>query len=186
MIAGLIASSCYALLAFRHLPFGKPITKVIHVLMHTASIVFVVLGLTAVIMSNNFKSDNNDDSYAPNLFTLHSFIGLGAIFLYIQNYVFGVLFYLFPIFTLDLKQLYMPNHKLFGMMALLISFAAVGSGLMEEFTSAGCSYSVTSPDNDPAASYHLLSGGCRNLNAVGIVCMLAVVSCVFAVIEIRV
>lgn len=186
MTSGLIASFSFALLSFRILPFGKPINKIFHILFHTASIVCVVVGLTAVIVGNNFKNKNNVGIFFPNLFSLHSFIGLAAIALYIQNYVLGFIAYFLQLFSLDLRKDYMPSHVKLGLFSLMLSLAAVVSGIMD--LGGGeygiCQYEISSPDTNPAVHYHELPPGCRLLNAFGLIVVLAVLCTFFAVTDV--
>lgn len=185
MTFGLIVAFSNALLTFRHLPFNKTVKKIVHGVLHSTAILFIIIGLSAVIIGNNFKSQNTSGVYFSNLFSLHSFVGLSAIAVYFQNYVFGIIFFGLDILSLDLRKYYKPNHVLLGIIALFLALAAVESGAMELFAELGCFYDVTSPDTNPAANYHLLPAGCRTLNAVGIFAILTVVATVVAVVDVK-
>jgi hypothetical protein len=41
MVAGMVVASTEAMLAFRSLPFGKPVNKAIHLALQTASIILL-------------------------------------------------------------------------------------------------------------------------------------------------
>lgn len=100
--------------------------------------------------------------------------------MYFQNYVFGLLYYYFMVFTLPLKQMYMQSHKFFGFSSLILALAAVLSGMTEQ--NGGCFFQPTSPDYNPAKNYHNLLPGCRLLNATSIVTICSVFCTLFAVL----
>lgn len=188
MTLGLISFAANAILSFKFLPFKKLTNKVIHIGLHSSAIIMIVLGLSAVIIGNDYPSHNSEGVYYSNLFSLHSFVGLAAIILYFQNYILGLMFYWFGanLFSHRLKHVYMPKHKMFGIVSLFVASVAVCTGAMELFVDNGCGYDVTSPDNNPAQNYSLLSAGCRSLNAIAILCILIVVATAAAIVEIKV
>lgn len=82
-----------AAVSYRMFPFGHTINKIIHAVCHTLSLCFVVTGITCMVLSKNYVKYSNTDDYVnntatveltPNLYTLHSFIGIGALCLWFQ------------------------------------------------------------------------------------------------------
>eukprot|EP01035_Chromulina_nebulosa_P018864 gene18864-24649_t len=185
MTTGMIFCFVNALLSFKYLPLPKIVRKSIHGVLHTLSLMFVIMGLTAVIVGNNFTNYNTVGIYFANLFSLHSFVGLSALAVYFQNYLIGFLAYGLGVFSEDFKEKYLSNHVLFGLFALFLALAAVESGIMELFTEYGCGYEVTSADINPAANYHLMTEGCRLLNAIGMIVLVTVLAAVYAILTIR-
>lgn len=182
MVSGLILCATCSLLSYRVIPLPKIWTKRIHALLHTVSMALIVVGLTTVVVGNNYTNKNSYHMYYPNFFSLHSFLGLGAIFIYSQNYFLGIWHFLSSTKWVpsSMRKSYMPYHIYLGSAALAISALAVESGIMELFTELGCSYSVTSPDLDPASNYHKLHAGCKIANGVGVLVALSVVLTFFA------
>jgi hypothetical protein len=113
---------------------------------------------------------------------MHSLVGVSAMVLYFSNYILGFLHFLLPGVSLELKKTFMPNHVFLGVCTLIVGFAAVESGITELTTKLGCIYTVTSADWNPAENYHELSDGCKLANGIGIVVLLAVILCAYALI----
>lgn len=115
---GMIFCGVNSTITYKLLPSNKKIRKLTHVILHSCSLIFISLGIAAVVYGNNSKAEN-DGMYYPNLYSLHSFIGIAAIIVYFQNYVLGFIFYFIHAFPLKMKRQYMPNHKLLGFVALI-------------------------------------------------------------------
>jgi hypothetical protein len=182
MYSAFILGSFSAAMSYRILPFAKYITKSIHATLHTAAIICIALGITAVVSANNYKSHSETNSFSANLFSLHSFIGLGAVGVYVMNYLFGVIHYVpsVKLVSVHLRRNYMPYHVFFGTFALVAAAIAVQTGITELTTQLGCEYTVNSPDTNPANEYHRLQYGCRLANGVGIAVYLALFTLFFA------
>jgi hypothetical protein len=172
MTTGLICCSITALVSYRLLPLNKMITKTIHVVLHSVSLFCLIFGLTAVIVGNNYKSKNTSGSYYANFCSIHSFLGLSAIVLYCQNYIFGLLHFLYPWLSTERRVSYMPSHKVLGVFSFFAAIMAALTGLMELSAEYGCGYAVSHPDNDPLGNYHLLSAGCRTMNGIALLLFL--------------
>lgn len=184
MTTGLILLSFTAVLSYRILPLPKAITKPLHAFLQFSALCFVVMGLTCVLVGNNYPDYNSLHMYFANFTTVHSFIGLAAIGIFAQNYFLGFYHYLLPeaAVSLDQRKKYMPMHVFLGMLAVFLSVLAMETGLMELMTDLSfegyCTYEVTSADTNPASNYHLLNAGCKWGNAAGIF-VLAAVACFF-------
>jgi hypothetical protein len=113
---------------------------------------------------------------------MHSLIGVSAMVLYFSNYLLGFMHFLLPGVSVELRKAFKPNHVFLGVCTLIVGFAAVESGITELTTKLGCIYPVTSADWNPAENYHELSDGCRLANGIGIVVLLAVILCAYALI----
>jgi hypothetical protein len=140
MVTSLVFCSAWSLLSYRMIPLPKEISKLSHVVFHTVSIICLSIGLYAVVQGNNDPKKNTTGSYYPNLFSLHSFIGITALILYLQNYLLGFLYFFFPGFDIRWKRQYRPNHVLLGLLAFFVSAMAVVTGIMELATENQCTY----------------------------------------------
>lgn len=180
----MILSFTWAILSFRILPFGKPINKSIHSLFHTATVICFSVGLYAVFTSNNNTSKNPDGVYYPNLASLHSWIGIGAVSLYCLNYLLGLLYFLSGVMLEETKRVFKPFHIALGWILLLMIGLAAETGIMELSTEvAQCTYVLTGPDTNPAKFYTSLTTGCRVANAAGIAILLTLVCLIYALVD---
>lgn len=85
-----------------------------------------MIGLVAVFDSHNLASPPK-----PNLYSLHSWLGLGAVILFAAQYLFGFISYLYPGLSQTIKQTYMPVHVLFGLMGYVLAVASALIGIGE-------------------------------------------------------
>jgi len=105
---------------FRH--ERKAITKTAHVVMHSCVFVFFVVALKAVFDSHNLRSPP-----IPNMYSLHSWVGMATVLLFNFQFLFGFVSFYFPGFAMPVRQWYMPIHRYFG---IAIFALATGSALM--------------------------------------------------------
>jgi hypothetical protein len=138
------------------------------------------LFIVAHIFSAAFKSHNTKKfGYKANLYSLHSWIGIGAVVLFGQNYVLGALHFLTDKFPSDMKKLYMPYHMFLGELAYLTGLAAIETGIMEKVTFMECGYTVTEPDYNPAEHYLDIPPGCRLGQGIGVIVLLLASAALF-------
>lgn len=110
------------ILSFRR-PMEKKPNKMLHVLWFIGAIICMSIGLKAV-----WKSHNDKKPYKANLYTLHSMIGLGAVVLLSQNFVLGLLNFVSPFLSEQIKKLYKPNHIFLGVCTLVMATMAITTG----------------------------------------------------------
>jgi hypothetical protein len=175
MTMGMIMCTIIALNSYTILPLTHSQQKVVHVLFHTSALFCFSFGLNAVVKSHN--GQNTAGAYMPNLYSMHSWVGLGALCLYVQNYVLGFAYFVTRNFE-GAKE-YLPSHLKLGLCALLMSTAAVISGISQLKL---CIYVVTSPDTNPAAHYSDMTSGCKKMQGSGVCVALAVMLSFFALI----
>lgn len=182
MVSGMILCLISSLLSYRILQLPKAYQKIIHFLIHSGAVVCIITGLAAVVTSHNYTDHNTSGLYTANLYSMHSLVGVTAMVLYFSNYIGGTLCFLLPFAGIDLRKAVKPNHVFLGVFTLIVAFAAVESGITELTTKLGCIYTVTSADWNPAENYHELSEGCKLANGIGIVVLLAVFLCAYALL----
>lgn len=163
---GFICCFSMALLSFRLFPLGKLVNKAAHVFWHSAALFCLIVGLVAVFKSHNTLVAS-PSGYKPNLYSLHSWIGLAAVLLFGQNYVLGAVHFLLNSVPVERKKAYMPYHQIIGEFAYFAGFAAIETGLMEKNTFISCYYDVTQKDFNPAENYNEIPAGCRLSNGIG-------------------
>ncbi|KAJ0263285.1 Transmembrane ascorbate ferrireductase 1 [Hirschfeldia incana] len=75
MLIGFIILGGEAIISYKSLPLEKPVKKLIHLILHAIALALGIWGICAA-----FK--NHNESGIPNLYSLHSWIGIGVISLY--------------------------------------------------------------------------------------------------------
>mmetsp|Transcript_20920 Transcript_20920/g.28787 ORF Transcript_20920/g.28787 Transcript_20920/m.28787 type:complete len:289 (+) Transcript_20920:1019-1885(+) len=182
MVSGLVFALVVSTVSFTIIPLPSSYVKYFHAFFHTATIVCICIGISAVATSNNFLSKNSEGKYGADLWSLHSIAGIIAICLLAQNYVVGAVVFIFNAVNTVGKVTYLPNHNALGVITLTVVLGTILSGLMEVAEELECEYAVTRPDTDPALSYYLLSSGCQLLNGIGIVVIAAICLAMYAVL----
>jgi hypothetical protein len=173
------------LLTYRVIDLPKSATKWIHATLHSAAIIFVILGLVCVFVGNNYP-DYNGGSYYSNLHSLHSFLGMAAVVLFAQNYLLGLWHFLTPLSVVPVvyRKTYMPYHVFIGFFSLIAATMAVETGIMELITEYGkCDYDISSADINPAKNYADLPLACKLANGAGLCVFVAVLLCSFAMFD---
>ena len=78
----------------------------LHGFIHILVFIFATIGLKAV-----FDSHNKPLKPIPNMYSLHSWIGLAAIILFSFQWIAGFVAFLFPKLSDGLRRMYMPHHR---------------------------------------------------------------------------
>ena len=105
----------------------KKSLKITHATIHILAFLFTVIALVAVFDSHNLASPP-----IPNMYTLHSWIGITAVILFSLQYLCGFIAYLVPGTKEPLKEFYMPYHVYFGLTGFVLAIAAALMGLLEK------------------------------------------------------
>ncbi|XP_015188411.1 PREDICTED: cytochrome b reductase 1 [Polistes dominula] len=100
-------------------------------LMHTGLMVLTIL-LTVIALVAVFDSHNLKDPPVPNMYTLHSWIGLTSVILFCCQLLAGFITFLYPGLHESLRSSYMPIHVYFGIATFVGSIAACLIGLNEK------------------------------------------------------
>ncbi|OQV12537.1 putative Cytochrome b561 [Hypsibius exemplaris] len=138
-------------LAYRLLRNEKKIrVKVIHGGMQLLAFIFMVIALRAVFDSHNYANyDSKTNSYRPipNLYSLHSWIGIATIVLYCCQWLTGFLFFFWPKVNLSLRRNYLPVHVFFGVCIHILFISTALMGLTEKAI-----FSIKKPDYSDSPS----------------------------------
>ncbi len=105
----------------------KLYVKILHGVIHVAVLVFAAIALKAV-----FDSHNKNPKPIPNLYSLHSWVGLTAIILFGLQWVMGFVSFLFPKLSDALRRSYLPHHKFWGITIFALCCAAALMGITEK------------------------------------------------------
>lgn len=128
MSLGMIFLYGNSILVYRGVRYArkKPL-KVTHAVIHGLAFLFTVIALVAAFDSHNLAKPP-----IPNMYSLHSWVGMAAVIIFSLQYVFGFASYLFPGVREPLRAAYMPVHVFFGLFGFVLSVAASLLGLLEK------------------------------------------------------
>eukprot|EP01041_Mallomonas_annulata_P012847 gene12847-27086_t len=157
-----------AILAYRLLPFGHTVDKYLHGIINLAGLICAFIGIAKIVHNRN-----EEHSPPRHFISLHSWLGLITLVLYVQNYVFGFIHFALPLLPPKLKKLYLPNHKVFGFMTLVAAVVTLESALIYE--------DKTRRDNDPETEYSKIESGKRIGNGLGVILLIIVILVAFAI-----
>ncbi|XP_062508157.1 plasma membrane ascorbate-dependent reductase CYBRD1-like [Corticium candelabrum] len=128
MVIGFIILYSQGVLTYRVLrKLPKFAAKVIHAALMLSVLVFAVVGLVAV-----FKFHNKQNM--PNLYSLHSWLGLTTVILFGFQYLAGFTLYLLPLpfipqFYRDYSK---SSHRTLGLVIYILATVCVLTGLQEK------------------------------------------------------
>ncbi|KAM1163002.1 hypothetical protein ACFX13_001999 [Malus domestica] len=127
MLLGIIIMGGEAIVSHKSLPFNKETKKVIHLVLHTLALALGIIGIYLV-----FK--NHNESGIANLYSLHSWIGIGVIVLYGIQWIYGFLTFFYPGGSPTLKSESIPWHVVFGIIVYLLAVGNASLGFLEKLT----------------------------------------------------
>lgn len=137
MVLGLIFLYAQSILTYRIARHAKKkVLKLTHALLHCLAFILSVISLKAV-----FDSHNYGEPPIPNLYTLHSWIGLVTIILFTYQFASGFLTFLFPGLSKNLRACYLPFHTYFGATIFTMVIVTAMLGLAEKAIWAVPNYS---------------------------------------------
>ncbi|XP_011860431.1 PREDICTED: cytochrome b561-like isoform X2 [Vollenhovia emeryi] len=129
MIVGLVFLYANAMLIYRtQRNVRKRGLKLIHAGIMLFIVLLTVIALVAVFDSHNLASP----APIPNMYSLHSWVGLTTVILFCCQWVAGCVSFLFPGLQSPLRASYMPMHVYFGVAAFVGAIASCLLGLNEK------------------------------------------------------
>uniref|UniRef100_U5ETM5 Putative non-vertebrate eumetazoan cytochrome b n=1 Tax=Corethrella appendiculata TaxID=1370023 RepID=U5ETM5_9DIPT len=142
MVIGMVFLYGNSILIYRGFRFArkKPL-KIAHATIHALAFLLTVIALIAAFDSHNLARPRP----IPNLYTLHSWVGLIAVILFGFQYLFGFVSYLYPQMKEPIKEMYMPIHIFFGLTGFVFAIVACLLGLLEKAIFSIPDYAQLSP-----------------------------------------
>uniref|UniRef100_A0A915D4I7 Cytochrome b561 domain-containing protein n=1 Tax=Ditylenchus dipsaci TaxID=166011 RepID=A0A915D4I7_9BILA len=102
----------------------KRFTKLLHMTLHSIAFIFSLVALKAVFDSHDYNRDASGQlSPIPNLYSLHSWIGISFYVFYLLQYVGGFTTFFFPGMSSEMRKFFLPFHQLFGLL-IMVGFTA--------------------------------------------------------------
>ncbi|XP_010271183.1 PREDICTED: probable transmembrane ascorbate ferrireductase 3 [Nelumbo nucifera] len=127
MYAGFVFLAGEAIMAYKTFPMEKKVRKFIHMLLHLVAIVLGIVGINAA-----FKFHN--EVGIPNMFSLHSWLGMGTFCLFCLQWLYSFVTFFFPGAEVSTRGRMLPWHKVGGRTLLYMAVCTAESGLMEKAT----------------------------------------------------
>ncbi|XP_059159390.1 transmembrane ascorbate-dependent reductase CYB561-like isoform X2 [Physella acuta] len=128
MIIGMVFLYADAILAYRVFRNDRKILiKILHACMHIFALIFASVGLKAVFDSHNLNSKP-----IPNLYSLHSWVGLFVVVCFGLQWVLGFVSFLWPKLGMGARAMYMPYHTFWGVLLLILATATALMGITEK------------------------------------------------------
>uniref|UniRef100_A0A4W5KFG5 Plasma membrane ascorbate-dependent reductase CYBRD1 n=1 Tax=Hucho hucho TaxID=62062 RepID=A0A4W5KFG5_9TELE len=128
IVTGFIFMQGIAIVVYR-LPWtwkcSKSMMKFIHAGLNILAFIFAAISLVAVF-------DFHNSQKIPNMYSLHSWVGLAAVLLYSLQLVLGVCIYLIPITPTYLRAAFMPLHIYSGLFIFSSVIATALMGITEK------------------------------------------------------
>ncbi|XP_042550082.1 plasma membrane ascorbate-dependent reductase CYBRD1 [Dipodomys spectabilis] len=127
-VTGFVFVQGIAIIVYR-LPWtwkcSKLLMKSIHAGLNTVAAIFAIISVVAVF-------DNRNANNIPHMYSLHSWVGLTALILYVLQLVLGFFIFLLPWASLSLRALVMPIHVYSGLLLFGTVIATVLMGVTEK------------------------------------------------------
>ncbi|XP_019378337.1 PREDICTED: cytochrome b reductase 1 [Gavialis gangeticus] len=142
IITGFVFIQGIAIIVYR-LPWtwkcSKLLMKFIHAGLNTIAMILAIVSLVAVFDFHNAKN-------IPNMYSLHSWIGLTAVILYSLQLVLGFAVFLLPFAPVSLRASLMPIHIYSGLLIFVTVIATAFMGFTEKLLFALKNYKASPPE----------------------------------------
>lgn len=110
----------------------KRFTKLLHVTLHSLIIIFTIVSLRAVWDSHDYHVDaQGNPAPIPNLYSLHSWIGLSTVIFYCLQFAVGFAAFFAPGFAPEVRKFLLPFHQLFGVLIFMAVATVALTGITE-------------------------------------------------------
>ncbi|KAK2973096.1 hypothetical protein RJ640_023026 [Escallonia rubra] len=127
MLIGLIIIGGEAIISYKTLSLRKEVKKLIHLVLHAVALILGIIGIYTA-----FKYHN--ESNIVNLYSLHSWLGIGIIILYGIQWIYGFLIFFYPGGTTTIRSESLPWHVVFGLFVYLLAVGNAALGYLEKLT----------------------------------------------------
>ncbi|CAN1158823.1 Transmembrane ascorbate ferrireductase 1 [Linum perenne] len=127
MLIGLIVIGGEAIISYKSLPLKKEAKKLAHLILHGVALVLGIIGIYTA-----FKFHN--ESGFPNMYSLHSWLGIIVISLYAIQWIYGLIVYFYPGGSNNLRKSSIPWHALLGMFVFVLAIGTASIGFLEKLT----------------------------------------------------
>ncbi|XP_031266974.1 probable ascorbate-specific transmembrane electron transporter 1 [Pistacia vera] len=130
MIIGFILIGGEAIMAYKTVPATRRAQKTFHFLLHLLALLCGILGIYAV-----FKFHH--ESGTSDMYSLHSWLGMGTICLYGLQWLLAFVSYVFPGAEMSRRASFLPWHSFFGLVIFFLAICSAETGLVQKFLILG-------------------------------------------------
>ncbi|KAJ6672072.1 CYTOCHROME B561-RELATED [Salix viminalis] len=127
MLIGLIIIGGEAIMSYKSLPLKKEVKKTVHLVLHAVAVILGSVGIAAA-----FK--NHNESNIPNLYSLHSWLGISIISLYGIQWIYGFTVFFSRGRSTAIRSKSLPWHVLFGILLYILAVGNAALGFLEKLT----------------------------------------------------
>ncbi|CAJ1952760.1 unnamed protein product [Sphenostylis stenocarpa] len=131
MLIGVIIIGGEAIISYKSLPLKKKNKKLIHLVLHGMALTLGIIGIYSA-----FKFHN--ESGIDNLYSLHSWLGIGVIILYGIQWILGFVVFMYhgdgDGGSSSLRSKAVPWHVLMGLSVYLLAVGNASLGFVEKLT----------------------------------------------------
>ncbi|KRX45125.1 putative cytochrome b561, partial [Trichinella murrelli] len=129
-----------AILIFRMFPFtNKKLLKIGHGVLHASAMVLFAFALIAAFRSHSTAA-------IPDLYTFHSWIGIALVACYVLQFLFGLVIFFLPVIGESIRKMYLPIHKVAGIIMFIVSSATCLTGITEKAAWSVADWKLFSPE----------------------------------------
>ena len=156
----------------------RRINKALHVTEWVVAAICAAVGMAAV-----FKSHNDPSSgFIANLYSLHSWVGLGVISLYVCQFLVGIFSFGVNIRRLSpgSKATVMSIHKFLGSFIYKAVALTILLGIQEKEGFINCSYQVDEADVNPIQHFSDIPRVCKISHSLGLIIFAMAISTGFS------
>ncbi|XXG45284.1 hypothetical protein AAC387_Pa02g0406 [Persea americana] len=126
-LIGFIVFGGEAIISYKTWPLRKEVKKLFHLVLHAVALTLGAIGTYAVFKYHNEKG-------IANLYSLHSWTGLGTICLYAIQCIFGFIVFFYPGTAESVRGEVRPWHILFGLLVYALAVISTELGFLEKLT----------------------------------------------------
>ncbi|XXG51229.1 hypothetical protein AAC387_Pa02g5048 [Persea americana] len=130
MVIGFIFVAGEAIMAYKTIPGSRKVQRAVHMGLHLVALLVGILGVYAI-----FKFHR--EVGIPDMYTLHSWLGMGTICLFGLQWLLGFFSFWFPGAEMSARGKYLPWHIFFGMAIFLLAICTAETGLVQKFIFLG-------------------------------------------------
>ncbi|KAG8377321.1 hypothetical protein BUALT_Bualt08G0021100 [Buddleja alternifolia] len=130
MLLGFVLISGEATMTYKTVPSIRKRQKLFHLLLHLIALIAGIIGIYAV-----FKFHN--ELRIPNMYSLHSWLGMSTICLFGLQWLFSFFSFWYPRAQPSARARLAPWHAVLGMVIFFMAILSAETGLVEKFIFLG-------------------------------------------------
>mmetsp|Transcript_39754 Transcript_39754/g.96012 ORF Transcript_39754/g.96012 Transcript_39754/m.96012 type:complete len:330 (+) Transcript_39754:101-1090(+) len=174
-------------LSFRYHQFGllqqhrRSTAKLLHGIGWFIAVACMSMGVVAAFFSHNDRASG----FIANLYSLHSWVGITVLLLYLVQFLVGVGAFALPLGGINsisavTKAKILQVHTFFGPILYLSIMLTILLGIQEKEGFIGCGYKVDAPDMVPFQHFSKIPAICKQSHAMGFCILLMGLCTMFA------